>query len=234
MAYVKLGRATATAAFRAAAVADAGRLFVHETTREGVVPNAGANVYGNAFAVFGLSAYAQATGDQGALQLAKDTFWTLDKLFHNTATGGYDAASLSETTGGFSLDSVQLRGCWNSSTALDIATNVGNTSGDTGVGTSVDSSRGSAAGRSNVARGNNSSGSTGGTASSSTTCMPRLSQSLNTLLHMTEALTELSKASKGSDPAVTARLLELVQLLTGPLVVRTGMNGPNSPAAFLA
>lgn len=111
---MKIGRATATAASLAAAAADAGRLFVYETTREGVVSKSDVNVYGNVFALYGLSAYAQASGNQEALQLAKHTFWSLDKLFHSTATGGYD-----ETTADFSLDSIQLLGCWNSSSVLD-------------------------------------------------------------------------------------------------------------------
>jgi hypothetical protein len=167
------------------------------------VSNASINVYGNVFAVYGLSAYAQATGNQEALQLAKQTFRTLDKLFHNTATdtGGYD-----ETTADFSLDGLQLLGCWNSSAAFDsvISTSVGSTAGNTSVGTSVASSRGPTSGGSNAARDNSSGGSS--TPSNSTACRPRLSQSLNTVLHMTEALTELSKVSKGSDTAVTDRL----------------------------
>jgi hypothetical protein len=61
-----------------------------------------------------------------------------------------------------------------------------------------------------------------------------LSQSFNTLLHVAEALTELNKAVGGSDPMVTARLLEVVQLLTGPMVVRPGKAGPNTPAAYIA
>jgi hypothetical protein len=61
-----------------------------------------------------------------------------------------------------------------------------------------------------------------------------LSQSFNTLLHVAEALKELNKAIGGSDPTVTARLLEVVQLLTGPMVVRPGNAGPNTPAAYIA
>lgn len=49
---------------------------------------------------------------------------------------------------------------------------------------------------------------------------PQLSQSFNTLMHMAEALTELSRATKGSDALVQDRLLEHLKLMTGRLVVQ--------------
>jgi hypothetical protein len=61
----------------------------------------------------------------------------------------------------------------------------------------------------------------------------QLSQSFNTLLHVAEALTELSKAVGGSDPTVLARLLEVTQLQTGPLVIRPSKAGPNTPTAYI-
>lgn len=79
----------------------------------------------------------------------------------------------------------------------------------------------------------NSSGS--GNDSSSAAAKPQLSQSLNTLTHTAEALAELSRATNGSNPNVTARLLELVQLMTGPMVVRpTNISRNTTPAVYLA
>jgi len=59
-----------------------------------------------------------------------------------------------------------------------------------------------------------------------------LSQNFVPLMHMTEALTELSKALQGSDPTVTARLQELLQLLTGCLIIRPKTTGANTPVAY--
>lgn len=45
--------------------------------------------YGNAFAIYGLSAYYKAFGDTTALNLAKETFEWLEKHSHDTRYGGY-------------------------------------------------------------------------------------------------------------------------------------------------
>jgi len=58
------------------AAAAAGKLFVYEATREGKVANASINIVGNALrhdAVYGLAAYAQATGSAEARTLALNT-----------------------------------------------------------------------------------------------------------------------------------------------------------------
>jgi mannose/cellobiose epimerase-like protein (N-acyl-D-glucosamine 2-epimerase family) len=47
------------------------------------------HVYLNAFALYGLSAYHQATGDQAALAAAKGLFHTLEAKCHDSANGGY-------------------------------------------------------------------------------------------------------------------------------------------------
>jgi mannobiose 2-epimerase len=45
--------------------------------------------YGNAFAIYGLAAYYQASGDTAALKLAQETFWWLDKHSYDPHHGGY-------------------------------------------------------------------------------------------------------------------------------------------------
>jgi len=45
--------------------------------------------YGNAFAIYGLSAYAKVSGDKQALQMAKDAFLWLEKHSHDSTYGGY-------------------------------------------------------------------------------------------------------------------------------------------------
>ena len=45
--------------------------------------------YGNSFAIYGLSAYVMATGDQNALELAKNGFRWLDAHAHDPEFGGY-------------------------------------------------------------------------------------------------------------------------------------------------
>lgn len=45
--------------------------------------------YGNAFAIYALTAYYQATGDMSALNLAKETFYWLEKYSHDSKHKGY-------------------------------------------------------------------------------------------------------------------------------------------------
>lgn len=168
---------------------------MYEVARNGKVTNSSINTYGNAFAIYGLATYAQATGSAEARALALNTFKTLDTLYHSPSTGGYD-----ESTAGFSLDSIPLRPAASGSTSSTSSSNVATEAG---------------------------------AAAAYRTGKGRLSQSFNNLLHMAEALTELSKATGGSDPLVTARLLELLQLQTGPLVIRPNQAGPNTPAAYI-
>lgn len=165
---------------------------MYEVARNGKVTNSSINTYGNAFAIYGLATYAQATGSAEARALALNTFKTLDRLYHSPSTGGYD-----ESTAGFSLDSIPLRPAASGSSSSNVVTEAG------------------------------------AAAAAYRTGKGRLSQSFNNLLHMAEALTELSKATGGSDPLVTARLLELLQLQTGPLVIRPNQAGPNPPAAYI-
>eukprot|EP00879_Flechtneria_rotunda_P004156 GHRR01004403.1.p1 GENE.GHRR01004403.1~~GHRR01004403.1.p1 ORF type:complete len:506 (+),score=141.63 GHRR01004403.1:471-1988(+) len=70
-----------------------------------------------------------------------------------------------------------------------------------------------------------------GNSNSNNGAKPKLSQSFNTLLHMTEALAEVSRATAGNNGLVQQRLLEHVNLLTGPLVVK---QQGKSPAAYIA
>jgi len=167
----------------------AGKLFIFEVSRDGKATNTGISVYGNAFAIYGLAAYAQATGSAEARTLALNTFKTLDRLFHDARNGGYD-----ESSAGVVLDSIPLRPTPRGSRS-DVATEAGE-------------------------RAAHREGKT-------------LSQSFNTLLHVAEALTELSKALKGSDPTVIARFQELLQLLTGRLIIRPYTAGANTPAAYI-
>jgi hypothetical protein len=64
---------------------------------------------------------------------------------------------------------------------------------------------------------------------------PALSQSLPTLLAMAAALTELSRATNGSDRNVTARLLETTELLGQDTLLTGGDNAtaPTMPAVFV-
>jgi hypothetical protein len=159
-----------------------------EATREGKAANPVINIYGNAFAIYGLSAFARATGSEEAKALALNTFKILDKLYHSAKTGGWDETNTDDT-----FDSIRLGP---SGSVID--DKIIKEGGDR-----------------------------------SSAVPKRLSQSFNTLLHMAEALTELSKAVGGSDPTVSARLLEVTQLLTGPMVIRPGKAGPNTPTAFI-
>lgn len=69
--------------------------FYALVTREGEVDeregryNRGKTAYGNAFAIYGLAAYYEASGDTAALQLAQRTFQWLDDHAHDTLHGGY-------------------------------------------------------------------------------------------------------------------------------------------------
>jgi len=47
------------------------------------------DAYGNAFAIYGLSAYVRQTGDTSALNLARKTFYWLDKHSYDPQYGGY-------------------------------------------------------------------------------------------------------------------------------------------------
>lgn len=49
----------------------------------------GKTAYGNAFAIYGLAAYAAASGDTAALELAKETFRWLETHLHDPVYGGY-------------------------------------------------------------------------------------------------------------------------------------------------
>ncbi|PSR56575.1 N-acylglucosamine 2-epimerase [Adhaeribacter arboris] len=49
----------------------------------------GKNAYGNAFAIYALAAYYQASGDTSALNLAKKTFRWLEKYSHDPVNKGY-------------------------------------------------------------------------------------------------------------------------------------------------
>jgi len=61
--------------------------------------------YGNAFAIFGLAAYFEATGEAAALDLAKKAFWWLEKHSHDPVHLGYfqslarDGSPLLDRTG---------------------------------------------------------------------------------------------------------------------------------------
>jgi mannobiose 2-epimerase len=69
--------------------------FFNLVTREGKPVNEGndkdipKNAYGNAFAIYGLAAYYRESGEQGALDLAKDAFRWLEKGSHDAVYGGY-------------------------------------------------------------------------------------------------------------------------------------------------
>ncbi len=69
--------------------------FYTLVTREGKPISGGSgekmqkNAYGNAFAIYGLSAYYKASGNTEALELAKQTFNWLEKGSHDAVYGGY-------------------------------------------------------------------------------------------------------------------------------------------------
>jgi len=58
-------------------------------SREGAVIDSSKNAYGNAFAIYALSAYYHASGDTAALALAKKTFRWLEHHSHDPAQKGY-------------------------------------------------------------------------------------------------------------------------------------------------
>jgi len=68
--------------------------FYSRTSRQGE-PQTGPGgilmkeAYGNAFAIYGLAAYYHSSGDEEALQLAKDAFHWLDRNAYDPANGGY-------------------------------------------------------------------------------------------------------------------------------------------------
>lgn len=57
-----------------------------QTEDDGVIRK---GLYGNAFGIYGLASYYQASGDTTALELAKKAFWWLDKGSHDEEYGGY-------------------------------------------------------------------------------------------------------------------------------------------------
>src|SRR5881394_3479050 len=66
--------------------------FYNLVTREGKDksnPMAPKEAYGNAFAIYALSAYYKASGDTGALSLAKQAFLWLEKYSHDPVYKGY-------------------------------------------------------------------------------------------------------------------------------------------------
>lgn len=64
--------------------------FHQLVTREGSVRDEeGKTLYGNAFAIYGLAAYYDYSGDTAALDLAKETFGWLEEHSHDPEHGGY-------------------------------------------------------------------------------------------------------------------------------------------------
>ncbi len=69
--------------------------FVSLVTREGEVKSAGNSftlgktAYGNAFALYGLAAYHDVSGDEEALELAQRSFHWIDEHMHDPEHGGY-------------------------------------------------------------------------------------------------------------------------------------------------
>ncbi|RDC61463.1 AGE family epimerase/isomerase [Adhaeribacter pallidiroseus] len=61
----------------------------NEKKQEGGYAGGGKNAYGNAFAIYALAAYYQASGDTSALNLAKKTFRWLEKHSHDPVNKGY-------------------------------------------------------------------------------------------------------------------------------------------------
>ena len=66
--------------------------FYTLVSRNGTVKAGGfaaKEAYGNSFAIYALAAYYQASGDTSALNLAKKTFWWLEKHSHDPINKGY-------------------------------------------------------------------------------------------------------------------------------------------------
>ena len=66
--------------------------FYSEMTRDGKTKPSGLGdktAYGNAFGIYGLAAYYRCSGDTGALQLAKQTFYWLEQHSHDPHYKGY-------------------------------------------------------------------------------------------------------------------------------------------------
>jgi mannobiose 2-epimerase len=56
---------------------------------EGNPVNTRKQAYAQGFAIYGLSEYYLATGNEHSLQLAQELFWTIEKQFYNKEFGGY-------------------------------------------------------------------------------------------------------------------------------------------------
>jgi cellobiose epimerase len=63
--------------------------FYNLVSREGTPETTIKQAYGNAFAIYGLCAYYECSGDSGALNLAKKTFMWLEKYSHDPIYKGY-------------------------------------------------------------------------------------------------------------------------------------------------
>ena len=66
--------------------------FYTLVAQNGTIKNGGfapKEAYGNSFAIYGLAAYYQASGDTSALNLAKKTFWWLENHSHDNKFKGY-------------------------------------------------------------------------------------------------------------------------------------------------
>jgi mannobiose 2-epimerase len=63
--------------------------FYQHVDRSGNAIDESKTAYGNAFAIYGLSAYFDASGDTAALNLAKKTFLWLEENSHDAELGGY-------------------------------------------------------------------------------------------------------------------------------------------------
>jgi mannobiose 2-epimerase len=65
-------------------------VFIHWLTAKGNVKDSeGKTAYGNAFGLYASAAWYQASGDNNALQLAKDCFAWLEKNAHDPILKGY-------------------------------------------------------------------------------------------------------------------------------------------------
>ncbi|GGL56475.1 AGE family epimerase/isomerase [Halocalculus aciditolerans] len=64
--------------------------FYWEVGRDGTVQKENKHLYGQSFALYGLSEYYRATGDEDARALAVDLFETVDDAAKDHAHGGYD------------------------------------------------------------------------------------------------------------------------------------------------
>jgi len=63
--------------------------FYQNMDRKGQATDSLKTAYGNAFAIYGLSAYYEASGDENALALARETFLWLEAHSHDEEYGGY-------------------------------------------------------------------------------------------------------------------------------------------------